>query len=99
MNNSRELRKFIRSHSMLFWWIRDDAKEHLSLNLVVESVLRYGDTFDIKELFRIVGMENVAMVFKEQVTRVRNPYPKRTAHFFNLYFGKHVPGYIGSKPK
>jgi hypothetical protein len=92
-----EMRAFIRKHGMLFWWIREDAKERLSLNLVTEAVLHYGDTDDIKELFRIAGMEEVAKVFNEQISRKRNPYPKRTAYYFNLYFKRHVPGYIDKK--
>jgi hypothetical protein len=93
-----EMRAFIGRHSGLFWWIREDAKERLSLNMVVEAVLHYGDTGDVRELFQIAGIEKVAAVFREQISRIRNPYPKRTAHYFNLYFERHAPGYIDKKP-
>jgi hypothetical protein len=92
------MRDFICRHGMLFWWIREDAKERLSLNLVTQAVLHYGDIDDIKELFRIAGIERVALLFKEQISRKRNPYPKRTASYFDLYFKRHVPGYIDKKP-
>jgi len=91
--NSPEIRAFIRAHDYLFWWIRDEAKENISLNLLVESVLHYGDIRDIRGLFELIGIGRTADIFREQISRKRVPYPARTVHFFKLYFRKHAPGY------
>jgi len=96
--NNPEMQAFIQKNAHLFWWIRKEAKPRISLNLLVRSVIHYGELSDIRELFKIVGMERVAMLFKEQNSRPRNPYPKRTAHYFDLYFRAHVPCYIDQKP-
>jgi hypothetical protein len=91
--HTQEIKEYIREHGYLFWWIQDDAKERISLNLLVEAILHYGDGRDVRNLFELIGIERVAEIFQEQVSRRRIPYPKRTVHFFDLYFKKHVPSY------
>jgi hypothetical protein len=95
VEHSPEIKAFIQEHGYLFWWIREEAKERISLNLLVEAVLHYGDAPDIRRMFDLIGIEKAAEIFKEQISRTRVPYPRRTVHFFNLYFQRHVPGYSG----
>jgi len=90
--NPEPLKRYIREHRHLFWWIKEDAKEDLSVNLVVETILNYGHISDIQELFDLIGIERVSKIFHEQNSRKRMNYHPRTVHFFKLYFAKHVPG-------
>jgi len=74
------------------WYIRPDAKEHISQGVLVEFMLNYGNEKMIKELFTLLGVEQVAKVFREQTTPGRriNYFPE-ILQYFNLYFDRHAP--------
>ncbi len=42
------IKQFIREHSSLFWYIREDAKENISLEILVETILSFGNSNDIR---------------------------------------------------
>ncbi|MFH1941401.1 MAG: hypothetical protein ABIL68_04795 [bacterium] len=88
--NSDALKKYIEKHHALFWYVRKDAKADLSLEAVVETMLIFGRVAYIKELFDLVGINEVSDIFKRQVSRKRVNYPERTVHYFRMYFDKHV---------
>jgi hypothetical protein len=85
-----EIKKFIKEHSSLFWYIKEDAKERISLEFLVETILCFGNGNDIKRLFQLLGTDKVAEIFYEQISRRRVNYRPRTRHFFKLYFDRHV---------
>ncbi len=91
--NSPEMKSLIRENSPLFWGVKEEEKENIGPNMVVETLLNYGDIEGIKKLFSLLGIEQVAAIFHRQISRPRNNYPERTKHFFNLYFQRHVQGY------
>ena len=82
--DTKKIRRLIKEKSYLFWWIRE--KENISIDLLVEAILNYGNEKDIKKLFDLVGIKNVEKIFKKQIARKRKNYQPRTIHFFNLYF-------------
>lgn len=95
--NSPEIKQFIRENASLFWYIREDAKESISHEVLVEFILNYGDEKSVKKLFDLLGVEKVAEIFYKQ-THKENPiaskrinYFPRTLHFFKLYFQRNVP--------
>jgi hypothetical protein len=88
--NSPELKEYIRQHSSMFWYIKEDAKEDLPLEVVVEFVLNYGKIQDIRRLFELVGIKNVAKIFKKQISQTRINYFPLIAHYFKLYFERHA---------
>lgn len=67
--NSPEIKAFIRKHSNLFWYIPEDKKEEISEDVLVEFILNYGSLEDVKELFRIMGLKQVAEVFFESINK------------------------------
>ncbi len=89
--NTPELKQFIKDNSSLFWYIKEEAKENLSHEVVVEFVLNYGDDKMCKRMFEILGIKHVAEIFYKQTAPDRrvNYFP-RTQHFFNLYFVKNA---------
>jgi hypothetical protein len=91
--NTPEVKKYIKERSYLFWWVPEDKKEELSLNSLVEAVLSFGNEEDVKKLFDLVGIETVANIFLEQISHRRVNYKRRTRHFFDLYFRRHVQSY------
>ncbi len=97
MENSPELKALIRKNAHLFWYIKDSEKENLALPVVVEFFLNYAQKEDIKALFDIAGIDNVADVFFWQIKtwRGRSNYLPVFQNFFTLYFKKYVPKYSG----
>lgn len=96
------LRALIHDYGRLFWYVPQDRKPFLSEPAVVETILNYGDMQAIKRLFNILGKEKVADIFYRQTHGKylhRNNYQKLTAHFFDIYFHRHVPSYSLSESK
>lgn len=88
-----ELKKFVSERPFFWWWIPESMLPNISIESVVEGTLSYGDIDDIKLLFQIMGIEQVASVFKATSQKPRANYHPRTVYFFNLYFQRHVPRY------
>lgn len=89
--NSSDLKKFIRDNAWLWWYVRDDKKENLSHESVVEFVLNFGDEKMCKRLFEILGTKYAAKIFYKQTAAGRriNYFPS-VANFFNLYFKRNA---------
>lgn len=88
--NTPEIRKFIRKNSNLFWYIPDNKKEDISLEVLVEFILNYGSREAVKEMFEIVGIQKVAAIFYKQANKERSNYFLPVKNFFQLYFDRHV---------
>ncbi len=88
--NTPEIRAFIRKHSHLFWYIPEDKKEDISLDILVEFILNYGSLEDIKTLFRILGTEETANIFFRAKGRRKLNYFPEIYNFFSLYFKKYA---------
>lgn len=95
MENSPELKALIRKNAHLFWYIKDSAKEDLSLAVVLEFFLNYADKKTIKELFNTVGIENAAETFFDDLDKKgeRSNYFPVIQNYFSLYFRKYAPQY------
>jgi hypothetical protein len=92
MPNSPELRALIRKNASLFWYTKDDQKEDLELPIVVDFFLNYAQLEDVHELFRIVGIDEVARVFREQIAvwKERSNYIPVIQNYFSIYFDRYA---------
>ncbi|MBU1613946.1 hypothetical protein KJ693_01400 [bacterium] len=88
--NNPEIKEFIKKNGSLFWWIKEVEKENISLDLLVETILNYGNEKSVKRLFELVGIKRVAEIFYRQIARERKNYYPRTMNFFKLYFQENV---------
>ena len=91
--NTPEVKAFIRKNSHLFWYIPEDKKEEISLNVLVEFILNYGDINTIKELFKILGVSVVADHFFRSVNlseRRKGNYFELTLNYFTLLFNRYA---------
>ena len=88
---SDALYDFISARKHLIWYVRD--LRGLGEESVVEHTLNYGNWDDVQELIRILGMEEVARIFRKQMRtgRQKGNYHPKTRHFFSLYFARHAP--------
>ena len=83
---------FIHQHRALFWSVSDDKLSSISNELLVETVLNFGTLEDVRELIRILGLQETATVFySTTLNRPRHNYFPEAANFFRLYFNRHAP--------
>ncbi len=88
-----EIKKFIKKHSPLFWYIPENRKEGISLEVLVEFVLNNGDLNTVKELFNLLGIEKVAEIFYKTINispRRRGNYHELTLNYFDLVFKRYT---------
>ncbi|MDR3667280.1 MAG: hypothetical protein P4L35_10600 [Ignavibacteriaceae bacterium] len=88
--NSEEIKSYIREHSDLFWYIKKDQKENISLDFLVETILNYGSLEDAKKLFALIGIKKTASIFLKNSKKNRNNYFPKVNNFFTLYFERHA---------
>ncbi|MDP3948659.1 MAG: hypothetical protein Q8Q17_01780 [bacterium] len=81
---------FIAARKHLVWYVKNPRA--LDDEAIVEATLNYGNWDDVQKLIEILGMEKVARIFRKQmiVGRQRGNYYPEVAHYFTLYFNKHV---------
>ena len=88
--NSPEIKAFIREHSNLFWYIPEDKKEDISLDVLVEFILNYGDLDSVKRLIGLLGIKETAGIFfRAQGRRKLNYFPE-IHNYFSLLFSKYA---------
>ena len=84
---------FVKKHKSLFWYTPEEHLSQISLAFLIETILNYGTLDDVRELFYLVGIKNVADTFFESIRKSeRNNYFPDVENFFTLYFKKYVYG-------
>lgn len=91
MEQSEKLHQFLVKNQDIFWHFDKSKLEKLSLDVVVEYILNFGDEKSVKELFEIVGLQCVAEIFKKNSSNQRrvNYFPE-VLNFFRIYFQRHA---------
>ena len=88
---SEALKDFIREHAILFWYSPEDKAETVSDELLVETILNYGDMDAVRKLFEIMGIQQTAAIFRGMTGRKQGNYFPEIWNFFNLYFNRYAP--------
>jgi len=79
---------FVKKRKHLFWSTKN--YDGLSKEAVVEGVLNYGDMNDVRELIALLGIQEVAKIFRENTNRARINYRPEVVNYFQLYFQKYA---------
>lgn len=79
---------FVRKRKYLFWSTKN--YDGLSNGAIVEAVLNYGDMSDVRELIELLGIQEVAKIFRENTNRPRINYDPKIVNYFSLYFKKYA---------
>lgn len=87
---SKKLKEFVKRNESLFWYIHHDDLDNVSLALITEIILNYGDINKVKELFDIVGIKNVSKTFFTSINKKRHNYFPDVTNYFSLYFNKYA---------
>lgn len=88
--NSPEIKKFIREHAVLFWYTPEDKKEDISLDLLVETILNYGNLASVSKLISILGVKRTSNIFFRASGRKKLNYYPEIYNYFSLYFKRHA---------
>jgi len=88
--NSPEIKEFIKENNSLFWYTPEKEKENISEELLVETILNYGDMEAVKRLFSIMSTGKVAIVFFGLQGRKKLNYYPEIYNFFSLYLKKNA---------
>ena len=82
---------FIKKRKYLIWWVKD--YNNLGVESIVEATLNYGDWNDVQLLIKILGIKEVARIFraKSKPSKIgRQNYRPEVKHYFSLYFNKYA---------
>jgi len=88
--NTPEIKEFIRDHSNLFWYIPEENKEEISLELLVETIFNYGDIKAVKQLINIIGPDLLTEIFSGLEGRKKLNYYPEIYHFFSILVNKNA---------
>ncbi len=88
-----EIKSFINEHANLFWYIPNNKKEEISNEVLVETILNYGDKEAVIKLFHLLGINNVAELFYNSINRSsrrKGNYQEITINYFTKVFNKYA---------
>jgi len=88
--HNKQIKRFINDHSNLFWYIKQDAKQSISTEFLVETILNYGELKDVKKLLELLGTKRTAEIFFKQTRNRRCNYFPKVKNYFALYFDRHA---------
>lgn len=88
--NTPEIKSFIHENRDLFWYTPEDQKEDISPELLVETILNYGDMNEIKTLIRIMGIQEISRIFFSAQGRKKLNYYPEIYNFFSLFFTRYA---------
>lgn len=83
-----KINEFIKKRPELFWYVKD--YDSLSKEAIVAAVLNYGSWNDFMNLVKILGIMDIAEIFRKQTSGFRTNYSKKAKNYFNLYFKKYA---------
>jgi hypothetical protein len=87
-NNIMGIHDFIKKRPYLVW--STNNYDGLSEEVIVEATLNYGNFDDFKKLMEIMGIKNMASIFRKESARPRSNYRPEVKHYFDLYFNKYA---------
>jgi hypothetical protein len=90
---SIELKQYIEDRKRLFWYSPAPKSETVSDELLVEIILNYGSMDDVRALFSVMKINNVAKLFFDSINksdRRKGNYHELTIHYFTLLFNRYA---------
>ena len=90
---TQAVKDYIDKRQDLFWYTPAPKSERVSDDLLVETILNYGTMDDVRELFDVMDVKEVAQLFFAAITqseRRKNNYFELTANYFTLLFNRYA---------
>jgi hypothetical protein len=91
--NNPAIIEFIHQNSDLFWYTPEDKKESISDEILLETILNYGDLNAVKQLLSLWGINQTAIRFEKLINksdRRKGNFHELTLNFFKEFFKRHA---------
>jgi hypothetical protein len=86
--------EYILKRRRLFWSVSNAKLTQISETLLVETILNFGTAEDVRALFDLMGIQEVANIFYQHTeNQARTNYLPPVQNYFTLYFNRHVRKY------
>ena len=93
MRHDKNTTEFINQNSSLFWYLPEAKKKDISKEFLVETILNYGDMKAVKQLIKLMGIDEVAKHFNAIVNsseRKKGNLHELTINYFTLLFNQYA---------
>ena len=90
---TQAVKDYIDRHQDLFWYSPAPKSEKVDDALLIETILNYGAMDDVRELFKLMGIQKVAQLYFDAITqseRRKNNYFELTENYFTLFFNRYA---------
>jgi len=93
LNRTPEQKKYIEDRQAFFWYSPPPKSDTVSDELLVEHILNYGSMDDVRELFKIMKINDIAKIFFDSINksdRRKANYNDLTINYYTLFFNKYA---------
>jgi len=84
----KKARDYVKSRPYLMWSTSD--YENLSPEIIVESILNYGDWDDFNFVRDLFGVKELSLIFEKILKKRRVNLRPPTVNYFKNYFNKYA---------
>ena len=82
--------EFIEKNKHLFWYIKKEAIPNIGNEVLVEFIFNYGTWDDVKELIKIIGFQELKVVYKGITDRKIGNYHPEILNYLGLIINKYA---------
>ena len=83
--------EFIEKNKHLFWYIKKDKIQDIGNEVLVEFVFNYGTWDDVKQLIKIIGFQELKIVYEATTERKIGNYMPEMYNYLGLIVAKYAP--------
>ena len=76
--------EFIEKNKHLFWYIKKDKIQDIGNEVLVEFIFNYGTWDDVKELIKIIGFQELKVVYEATTDRKIGNYMPEIYNYLGL---------------
>ena len=82
--------EFIEKNKHLFWYIKKDKIQDIGNEVLVEFIFNYGTWEDVKELIKIIGFQELKVVYEATTDRKIGNYMPEMYNYLGLIVKKYA---------
>ena len=76
--------EFIEKNKHLFWYIKKDKIQDIGNEVLVEFIFNYGTWEDVKKLIKIIGFQDLKVVYEATTDRKIGNYMPEMYNYLGL---------------
>jgi len=83
--------EFIEKNKHLFWYIKKEKIQDIGNEVLVEFIFNYGTLEDVKQLIKIIGFQELKLVYDATTGRKIGNYMPEIFNYLELIVKKYAP--------